>query len=256
MKKRRRIQWKRLAIVVAALILVIALFVWLMSMMFSGCAGKKADAADDKTTEENKVQMVTMGDSKSGLTPVNIDNQTGQAIVSFKVKKADAADYGENLLGENRIKNNSTAQWYIDPGDAKYYIEIKLANYTTFVLHDVPFDQFNGIVSIKYRDEVGYLEYKPKGSETAISTYNNEVEIKNNEAKQQEAQPAPTDSADAAADNAATDTPAEDTEYYDDGSGYDDSGYYDDSQYYDDGTGYDDSGYVDDSGYYTEEEGY
>lgn len=233
MKKRRKINWKRLGILIAALVLIIALFVMLISMMFSGCSQKK-DTGTEQTTEESKVQMVTMGDSKSGLTPVNIDNQTGQAIVSFKVKKAADADYGENLLGDNRIKNNATAQWFFDPGDSTWDVEIKLANYNTFVLHNIPFDKFNGMVSIKYRDEVGFLEYKPKGSETAVSTYNEEVDQKNKEAEQQtkQAQPADTQTTQ---DDAQTEDQTYDETYdetYDDGT-YD--------EYYD--TGYDDGTY-------------
>lgn len=210
-------------------------------MMFSGCSQKKDDTTD-QTTEESKVQMVTMGDSKSGLTPVNIDNQTGQAIVSFKVKKAADADYGENLLGDNRIKNNATAQWFFDPGDSTWDVEIKLANYNTFVLHNIPFNKFNGMVSIKYRDETGYLEYKPKGSETAVSTYNEEVDQKNKEAEKETQQ---TNSQTQTADEQTTEDAAqtEDQTYdqtydetYDDGS-YDTS--YDET--YD--TGYDDGAY-------------
>lgn len=237
MKKKRRVRWKRLAVVAGAFILVIALFVGLVSMLLSSCAGKKDNKTTDQTTEESKVQMVKMGDEKSGQTPVNIDNQTGQAIVSFKVKKADATDYGENLLGENRIKNNATAQWYFDPGSDTWDVEIKLANYNTFVLHDIPFDKFNGMVSIKYRDETGYLEFKPKNSETAISTYNDEVEIKNKEAKKEEQQ------SDQSGSNADTDTQQTEEPVYDDTT-YDD-GSYDDTYDYDYGYdyGYDDGSY-------------
>lgn len=264
--KKRRVNYRNLAILVGMMLLILLLVIFLFSMLFRGCSNKgNAEGGETVETTQNKDSaIVTFGD-KAGGTEINLDNQCGQAIVSFKVRGSDSGDFGDNLLGDSRIKNKSTAKWYAKADDASMNVEVKLANYTSFILHDIPVSKFNGLVTIKYKDGVGYLEYKPKDSENTISTYQEELKYKDqagSDSKQSDTQqnPSPTQTAPAQEEPAVTD----DTAGYDetwsetgDGSSvvdgsYDDGTYSDgtvDEGYTEDGTGYDDTYTGEDYGY-------
>lgn len=258
--KKRKINYRNLAILAGTAVLVLILLIFLISMLFKGCTGKQDSSAGQttKTTENQEASILTIGDKKEG-TEVNLDNQCGQAIVSFKVRSSDSGEFGDNLLGDNRIKNKSTARWYAESDNSAMNVEVKLANYTSFVLHDIPVSDFNGLVSIKYKDGVGYLEYKPKDSENTISTYQEELKYKdqtNTDSKQTELQkstdsvqsPTPVDESAVTDDSAAYDESYSDQGMYDDGSVTDESTY--DDGFYGDGTT--DEGYTEDETVYDE----
>lgn len=263
---RRKINYRNLGILAAGIIVIILVICLIFSLLFRGCTSK-ADAsklAEDKTQQDSSsTSIVTVGEKGEGSTEVNLDNQCGQAIVSFKVRSSDSGEFGDNLLGDSRIKNKSTAKWYAASGDATMNAEVKLANYTSFVLHDIPVSRFNGLVTIKYKDGVGYLEYKPKDSENTISTYQEELKYKDQtDGSTTSAAGQPTDTQDASqAEGAASDDQTADTDetYVDPGLYQDETyindGTYDQGQYTEDGTGGD---YSDGSEYgydevYTEE---
>lgn len=265
--KKRRVNYRNLAILAGMMLLILLLVIFLFSILFKGCFGKQDASQEQSTSQTAQTQdstIVTFGD-KAGGTEINLDNQCGQAIVSFKVRSSDSGEFGDNLLGDSRIKNKSTAKWYAKSDDTTMNVEVKLANYTSFVLHDIPVNKFNGLVTIKYKDGTGYLEYKPKDSENTISTYQEELKYKDqagSDSKQSDTQqnPSPAQTAPAQEEPAVTD----DTVGYDetwsetgDGSSvvdgsYDDGTYSDgtvDEGYTEDGTGYDDTYTGEDYGY-------
>ena len=233
--KKRRVNYRNLAILVGMMLLILLLVIFLFSMLFRGCSNK-GNAEGGKTVETTQNEdsaIVTFGD-KAGGTEINLDNQCGQAIVSFKVRGSESGDFGDNLLGDSRIKNKSTAKWYAKSDDTTMNVEVKLANYTSFVLHDIPVNKFNGLVTIKYKDGTGYLEYKPKDSENTISTYQDELKYKDqkdSESKQADTQ----QNTDGAQTSPAVDesTVSDDSGTYDET--YTDPGAYDDGSYTDDG---------------------
>lgn len=264
--KKRRVNYRNLAILAGMMLLILLLVIFLFSMLFRGCSNKgNAEGGKTVETSQNKDSaIVTFGD-KAGGTEINLDNQCGQAIVSFKVRGSDSGDFGDNLLGDSRIKNKSTAKWYAKADDASMNVEVKLANYTSFILHDIPVSKFNGLVTIKYKDGVGYLEYKPKDSENTISTYQEELKYKDQadlDSKLSDTQQNPSP--------AQTAPAQEEPEVIDDTAGYDETwsetgdessaaiGTTDgdtnlnipmDEGYPDDGTGYDDESTGEDYGY-------
>ena len=251
--KKRRVNYRNLAILAGIMLLVLLLVIFLFSMLFRCCSGKgNAEAGKTVETTQNKDSaIVTFGD-KAGGTEINLDNQCGQAIVSFKVRGSDSGDFGDNLLGDSRIKNKSTAKWYAKSDDASMNVEVKLANYTSFVLHEIPVNKFNGLVTIKYKDGVGYLEYKPKDSENTISTYQAELKYKDQSdpsatgsSTQTTPEAAQTDQT--ANDSAAFEEIPEDPGQYVDG--YTDQEIYDDGSYTETPS---DEGYLDDGISYDE----
>lgn len=255
--KRRKINYKNLAIVLVPVLLVIILIVFLFSTLLKGCAPKEEVTTDQTQETTDASAIVTIGKDEDGTEKINLDNQCGQAITSFKIRTSDTGDFGENLLGDSRIKNKATAQWYAKSNEANYNIEIKLANYTSFILHDVPVSSFNGLVTIKYKDGVGYLEYKPKDSDNTISTYQQELEAKDKDSSsagsststQNNDQSQQSDGSDS---QSAESEPVYDTET--DGTLYDDGTYAEDSAVYED-PGYDESydyGYEDYTDYQDE----
>lgn len=265
--KKRKINYKNLAIVLVPVILIVVLGGFLISSIFRGCAPAKEETKTvqtEQTTSDTSV-VVTIGEKEDGSEKINLDNQCGQAIVSFKIRTSDTGAFGENLLGDSRIKNKATAQWYVKPGDSTYNVEVKLANYTSFVLHEISFSDFNGLITIKYKDGVGYLEYKPKESENTISTYQKELEYKDQVSSTADQSSSAQSSADASGSEdqaqAAADSQASDEAVYDDGASYDDSSVYDDGSYSDDSGYYGDASYDDgtyndssvDDGSYSEE---
>lgn len=272
--KKRKINYRNLAILGGAVLLVLLLVIFLFSMLFKGCFGKQDASQEQSASQTAQTQdstIVTFGD-KAGGTEINLDNQCGQAIVSFKVRGSDSGDFGDNLLGDSRIKNKSTAKWYAKSDDTTMNVEVKLANYTSFVLHDIPVNKFNGLVTIKYKEGVGYLEYKPKDSENTISTYQDELKYKDqkdSESKQADTQQNTdgTQTSPAVDESTVSDDSGTYDETYTDPGAYDDESYTDDGSYtgdttYDDGSysnGTTDAGYTEDGTAYdvsTAEENY
>lgn len=253
--KRRKVNYKNLAIVLVPILLAVILIVFLISTILKGCAPKE-EVQTDQTQETTEAStIVTIGENKDGTEKINLDNQCGQAITSFKIRTSDTGDFGENLLGDSRIKNKATAQWYAESNQKNYNIEIKLANYTSFILHDVPVSDFNGLVTIKYKDGVGYLEYKPKDSENTISTYQQELEAKDAESTDSQQSTAANESNTQNQENTGTDaqTIPDETadQIYNEGTS-DDAAYYGDGTYSDAAAEYEDPGYDEsyDYGYY------
>ena len=251
--RKRRVNYRNLAITCGAMLLFIILVVFLISSAFKACTGSQEQTNPAQTTQTDSSQgngsVITLGNKKDG-TEINLDNQSGQAIVSFKVRNSDSGDFGENLLGDSRIKNKSTAKWYVKTDDSTINVEIKLANYTTFVLHEIPLSKFNGLVTIKYKDGIGYLEYKTKESENTLSTYQEELKYKDqtdtsqSSGQQNTTQPSQSvENSENAANTDSYDSGITDDNYYDEGTYTDDSADddYSDNGYTEDGTVYEDN---------------
>ncbi|WP_304818120.1 hypothetical protein, partial [Faecalibaculum rodentium] len=86
--KKRKINYRNLAILGGAVLLVLLLVIFLFSMLFKGCFGKQDASQEQSASQTAQTQdstIVTFGD-KAGGTEINLDNQCGQAIVSFKVR--------------------------------------------------------------------------------------------------------------------------------------------------------------------------
>ena len=167
-----------------------------LCLIAAGC-GKKEEAPEpEEVVEEETVEYQVIGNASDTAYKVLLTNSTGQDIKGIAVKMFEETEYPANMIKSDEVfANETTAEVYYTPEAVEapvsdeadssekainivYTVQITFADDTVYELSSFAFEDIKDEAELCMEDDVVFLKYVSKDTDTEVSTKEMELGAK------------------------------------------------------------------------------